>query len=120
MFPAPIKGVLVCHVFPQSSLIAINENENPSEYSGTISRFASNTNGCARVIQPNRLCNLSAAFERIETTQAIARSESAAAPTFAEFASTFLVYSFTAASNSSPGVTCRTSLTSHFGGPSPL
>src|SRR6267142_4244908 len=54
MLPAPTSGVLVVQVLPQSSVIAINENEKPSEYRGTISLLPSTTNGWARVIQPNR------------------------------------------------------------------
>ena len=57
-----MSGRLVCHVAPQSSVIAISENEKPSEYNGTISRLPSSTNGCARVIQPRRRESLSAAI----------------------------------------------------------
>ena len=47
-----MRGRLVCQVFPQSSVMAINEKSNPSEYNGTISRRFSKTNGWARVIHP--------------------------------------------------------------------
>jgi hypothetical protein len=61
MFPRPTSGVLVFHVTPQSSEMAIKDKLNPSEYKGTISRVPSSTNGCARVIHPSRRKNLSAA-----------------------------------------------------------
>ena len=62
MLPRPTIGVLVFHVAPQSSEIAIREKLKPSEYSGTISRLPSSTYGCALVIHPSRRDSLSAAL----------------------------------------------------------